>query len=108
MKVLEIKNNKGYYVIKDNKYEIIDIDKDKIFELLNIIYECTEKIEMDEENNQNTILNEAEKVIYKGIYDCFNDFIREKANLKKEIDDEFSEIIELLEQSPSDDDSKIS
>lgn len=98
MKVLEINNNKGYYVLNGEKYEIIDIDRDNIFNILNVIYESDSKIEMDEECDQNKILNEAEKVIYNGIYQYLMSFINERSNIKKEIDEEFFEIKELLEK----------
>lgn len=98
MKVLEINNNKGYYVLNGEKYEIIDIDKDNIFKILNVIYEFDDEIEMDEESDQNKILNEAEKVIYNGIYQYLKSFINERTNIKKEIDEEFFEIKELLEK----------
>ena len=98
MKVLEINNNKGYYVLNDEKYEIIDIDKDNIFKVLNVIYESDDEIEMDEECDQNKILNEAEKVIYNGIYQYLVSFINERSNIKKEIDEQFFEIKELLEK----------
>lgn len=98
MKVLEINNNKGYYVVNGEKYEIIDIDKDNLFKVLNVIYESDEEIKMDEECNQNKILNEAEKVIYNGIYQYLVSFINERSNIKKEIDEQFFEIKELLEK----------
>ena len=98
MKVLEINNNKGYYVLNGEKYEIIDIDRDNIFNILNVIYESDSEIEMDEECDQNKILNEAEKVIYNGIYQYLVSFINERSNIKKEIDEEFFEIKELLEK----------
>lgn len=98
MKVLEINNNKGYYVLNGEKYEIIDIDKDNLFKVLNVIYESDDEIKMDEECDQNKILNEAEKVIYNGIYQYLVSFINERSNIKKEIDEQFFEIKELLEK----------
>ena len=98
MKVLEINNNKGYYVLNGEKYEIIDIDKDNLFKVLNVIYESDDEIKMDEECDQNKILNEAEKVIYNGIYQYLVSFINEISNIKKEIDEKFFEIKELLEK----------
>ena len=101
MKVLKRNNNKGYYVLNNEDFQIIDIDKDDIFKILNVIYGCDDEIEMDEENDQNKILNEAEKVIYKGIYEYLNSFIDKKADIKKEIEEEFSEIREILEEQSS-------
>lgn len=98
MKVLEIDNNKGYYVLNGEKYEIIDIDKDNLFKVLNVIYESDDEIKMDKECDQNKILNEAEKVIYNGIYQYLESFINERSNIKKEIDEQFIEIKALLEK----------
>lgn len=98
MKVLKIENNHGYYILDGNQYEIIDINKDNIFKLLNIIYD-NEDITLDRIDDKNQILNEAEKIIFEGIFEYLNNFIKQKENIKKEIDDEFSEIMNLLEES---------
>lgn len=100
MTVLKIENNHGYYILEGNQYEIIDINKDSIFKLLNFIYD-NEDITLDKIDDENQILNEAEKIIYEGILEYLNNFIKQKENIKKEIDDEFSEIMSLLEESDS-------
>ena len=86
MKVLKIENNHGYYILDGNQYEIIDINKDNIFKLLNIIYD-NEDITLDRIDDKNQILNEAEKIIFEGIFEYLNNFIKQKENIKKEIDD---------------------
>lgn len=101
MQVLKINNNKGYYILDNNEYDIIDIDKEAIFSILNIIYD-NDSIEMDEVNSDNCILNEASKVIYTGIYEYLNSFYQEKNNLKHEIDEEFSDLVELLNEKKED------
>ncbi len=97
MKVLKIENNHGYYILEDTKYEIIDINKDDILKLLNIIFDSAD-VSLDEIDDEKQILNEAEKIIYAGIYEYLNNFIEQKESIKKEIDDEFSEIMSLLDK----------
>lgn len=97
MKVLKIENNHGYFILGDTQNEIIDINKDNIFKLLNIIFENND-IVLDEITDKNQILNEAEKIVYAGIYEYFNNFILQKETIKREIDEEFSEIMNLLEK----------
>lgn len=102
MKVLKIENNHGYYILENNQYEIIDINKDSILKLLNIIFD-SDDISLDEINDENQILNDAEKIIYVNIYEYLNSFIEKKESIKKEIDDEFSEIMSLLEKKEDED-----
>lgn len=102
MKVLKIENNHGYYILENNQYEIIDINKDNILKLLNIIFD-SDDISLDEISDENQILNDAEKIIYANIYEYLNNFIEKKEIIKKEIDDEFSEIMILLEKKEDED-----
>lgn len=97
MKVLKVENNHGYFILGDTQNEIIDINKDNIFKLLNIIFE-NDDIVLDEITDKNQILNEAEKIVYAGIYEYFNNFILQKETIKREIDEEFSEIMNLIEK----------
>lgn len=97
MKVLKIENNHGYFIIEGNLYEIIDINKENIFKLLNVIFE-NEDIVIDEISEGNQILNEAERIIYAGIYEYFSNFIIQKETIKKEIEEEFAGIMNLLEK----------
>lgn len=102
MKVLKIENNHGYYILENIQYEIIDINKDNIFKLLNIIFD-SDDVSLDEINSEKQILNEAEKIIYKGIYEYLNNFIEQKEIIKKDIDDEFSEIMSVLNKKEDED-----
>ena len=52
---------------------------------------------MDPLDDSHIILNEAEKVIYENIYKYFEEFISKKADLKNEIENEFSELIKQIE-----------
>ena len=102
MKFLKIENDHGYYILENNQYEIIDINKDNILKLLNIIFD-SDDISLDEISDENQILNDAEKIIYANIYEYLNNFIEKKEIIKKEIDDEFSEIMSLLEKKEDED-----
>lgn len=96
MKVLEINNNHGWYVLNGQSNPIIDINKDDILKLLDVLY-SNEKIIMDSIDDGHSILNEAEKVIYENIYKYFIEFNNKKSTLKSEIENEFSEITKLIE-----------
>ena len=95
MQVLKIENNHGYYILNFKQKEITEINKDDLFDLLEIIYE-NEDIIMDEINDQSQILNDAEKVIYKNIYEYFVSFLSSKDVIKNEIENEFQSIRELI------------
>ena len=95
MKFLEINNNHGWYVLNKQSNPIIDINKDDILKLLDVLY-SNEEIIMDSIDDKHSILNEAEKVIYENIYKYFIEFISKKVTLKNEIENEFSEIIKLI------------
>lgn len=96
MKVLEINNNHGWYVLNGQSNPIIDINKDDILKLLDVLY-SNEEIIMDSIDDGHSILNEAEKVIYENIYKYFIEFNNKKNTLKSEIENEFSEITKLIE-----------
>ena len=96
MKVLEINNNHGWYVLNGQSNPIIDINKDDILKLLDVLY-SNEEIIMDSIDDGHSILNEAEKVIYENIYKYFIEFKNKKSTLKSEIENEFSEITKLIE-----------
>lgn len=96
MKVLEINNNHGWYVLNGQSNPIIDINKDDILKLLDVLY-SNEEIIMDLIDDGHSILNEAEKVIYENIYKYFIEFNNKKNTLKSEIENEFSEITKLIE-----------
>lgn len=95
MQVLKINNNHGYYIIEDVEHEIIDINKEDIFKILNSIFE-NDDITYDKDDKVSQILNDAERIIYTNVCEYIDNFIEQKESIKSEIDNEFSEIMNLL------------
>ena len=96
MKVLEIIDNHGWYILNGEKKSILDLNKEDIFLILEAVY-SNDEIQNDVIDDRHNILNDAEKVIYDNIYKYILEFEQKKSNLKKEIDEEFSDIIQLLD-----------
>ena len=92
MKVLEIKGNHGYFNLNGNSNPIIDINKDNIFEILNVVFD-NDEINLDKISEEKQILNDAEKIIY-------NSIISKKETIKKEISTEFIGLETLLKNEP--------
>lgn len=93
MKVLKIENEECFYSVDGKKYDsIVDIGKDDIYKILNLVYESN--VEMDEYNDEIKIKNEVEKLIYKDLYIQIYNFEKEVPSLKQEIEEEFKEAIE--------------
>ena len=90
MKVLEINNKKAYFNVGDETKIILDITKEDILKILKYIYENDDV--MFDEYAENQIANEAEKVIYKNLYEKFNDFKTKKESLKNEVEELFDDI----------------
>lgn len=98
MKILEISNNNGWYLLNDIKKSISDLNKEDIFCLLEIIY-LNDEIEMDNIDEEHIILNEAEKIIYDNMYKYIVEFEQKKADISKEIEEEFKDVIKLFESN---------
>lgn len=101
MKVLEITNNHGLYIVNNSKKSILDINKEDIFSILETIY-TNNKIEIDKVNDTHDILNDAEKVIYESVCKYLEDFIGKKDDIAKEINDEFLTITKYLDEEKTD------
>ena len=66
MKLLEIKENKGYFLKADSEFEAIDkIAKEDILKLVNLT--LNDEVEFDEYDEEK-IKNQAHQIIYKNIY----------------------------------------
>lgn len=96
MKILEIIDNHGWYILNSEKKSILDLNKEDIFSLLEIIYQ-NEDLKVDVIDNEHNILNEAEKVIYINMCKYVLEFEQKKEDIKKEIDEEFQDVMQLLE-----------
>lgn len=96
MIVLKVIKNHGLYVLNEEEKSILNINKEDILKLLDVLY-LSQDIIMDPLDDSHIILNVAEKVIYENIYKYFEEFISKKADLKNEIENEFSELIKQIE-----------
>ena len=82
MKVLKIEGNKAKYLTKESVYKSVkDIGKDDIYNLLNIIYD-EDNYEVDE--NIDSLLDPAEKIIYESLKENFKSFSSNKSALETE------------------------
>ena len=79
MKYLKIENNKGFYCVKEDDW--IEIDKINKEDLMALIDKAIEtEFEMDEFNQEN-IANKAHQIIYKNLYDKFQQMINESSDV---------------------------
>lgn len=83
MKILKIDNNNGsFYSSKTEEWKYIDqIDKDGLMELLNDYLK--DNVEMDV-YNEDLVMNPAQQIIYKSIYDKFSTLNENKSKFKDE------------------------
>jgi len=83
MRYLKIENNQVLYLNSDEEWETIDkIDKNILLYLLNKIIE-EDEFEMDE-YKEALIGNKAHQIIYKNIYEKFNNLINDKTRFQDE------------------------
>ena len=94
MKVLKIEDKKCYFSTDGLNYTpIVDISKEDIYLILDIIYNDDGTI-IDEADEDTEIVNDVEKIIYTNIYEQLEKFIQNKSTLKSEINDELKEVKE--------------
>ena len=89
MKILKIKENKGFYSLDGSTWTTIDeIDKENLMQLVNLVLEST--IEMDQFNEQDI----GNQIIYKSIYEKLVVLQGNKNKFKDECDRTYLEAIE--------------
>lgn len=94
MKVLKIDNGKCYFSTDGNiNKSICDIGKEDLLKILDVIY-SDDECEIDEFGANIKINNDAERIIYESIYTGIIDYKSKINILKKEIENEFSKVIE--------------
>lgn len=92
MKLLKIENGQGLYTTSGDDYSnIIDIVKEDIFKMLELVYHSDE-IEFEKCDDKN-INNNAAKIIYESIYSKLIIFKSNKEILKNKIENENSELL---------------
>ena len=100
MKLLEIKDDKGYYY--DNKGELATIDKitkDDILRLVNLTL-GEEKVEFDEFSDDN-LKNHAHQIIYKSIFEKLQDLTKRKDEFIDESERLYLQEYEKYRDEPS-------
>lgn len=90
MKYLKIELNKGFYWNGNGYSEIDKINKEDILNLVNLAEK--EDFELDEYNESN-IANKAHQIIYENIYSKFSQFLENKGQFKREVDETYRDAI---------------
>lgn len=84
MKYLEIKNGKGYFINQSSECKTIDfITKEDILYLLDEATNPNKSFEMDS-IDEKTIHHEAHQIIYKDIYNKFQEILVNKTRFIEE------------------------
>ena len=85
MKILEIRNNKGFFRVsaKDKWKEIDAIDKDALIALLDAF--LGSEVEMDPPDDKK-LPNQAQQIIYKGVFGKLSSLQENKTKFKDESD----------------------
>ena len=82
MKYLKVENSKGYYSLNGMQWEEIDkIDKDSLLSLLDLALNTD--FTMDDYESSN-LANQAHQIIYRDIYNKFNDILKNKQQFNDE------------------------
>lgn len=94
IKLLKIENKKGYFITEDNGYDsVLDIQKEDILNLsLLIINE--EEVEIEEYNEENLIIHDVEKIIYKELYLQLKDLLTDKEKILNQINNKYDDIVQ--------------
>ena len=85
MKILEIKENKGFFrrSSKDKWKEIDAIDKDDLLALLDTFLGSAVEMDLPDDTK---LQNQAQQIIYKSIFDKFSSLQKNKSKFKDESD----------------------
>ena len=96
MKFLKVEENKGYYTIDKEHWNLIDqINRDHLLELLD--YALSDDFEMDE-FDKDKIGNQAHQIIYKHIYEKLKELNDNKSRFKDESETLYMDAIEKYSQ----------
>lgn len=95
MTYLKIEDNRGFFLknkeLPEDWTEIDKIEKEDLLKLLD--YATQEDFEMDE-YSEDVLGNKAHQIIYKNLYEKFNNFLGNKTRFKDETDNIFKEALE--------------
>jgi len=97
MKYLKIENSKGYYQLEPNKWvELDQIGKDDLLTLLDKA--INDDFEMDDFDTE-TLGHKAHQIIYKHLYQKFNELKENKNRFKDESEQLYKSAIEKYSES---------
>ena len=98
MKILKIEDNKGFYNASDDEgwKPIDEIDKDGLMKLLNLY--LSEDVKMDRLED-NSLSNQAQKIVYKGIFNKLESLQENKSIFKDDSDRTYLSAIEMYSSS---------
>lgn len=78
MKILRINNKKGEYSVNGVDYKPIDIiSKEDILKMIDLL--TTEDCELDELTDDKMLPNQAHLIIYKNLFQKFNELLNSKS-----------------------------
>lgn len=93
MKYLRINGNNGEFYKKSSQYELIDkIDKEDLLFLINSAVE-EEDFEIDPYDSEK-LKNPAQQIIYENIYKKFDELLKNKNQLKDQVENLYKDAIE--------------
>lgn len=96
MKILEIKDSKGFFSLDGRQWTAIDeINKENLMILVNLVLKSS--VEMDKYNEEN-IGNQAHQIIYKSIHEKLMALQDNKDKFKDESDRLYLEAIEKYQK----------
>jgi len=96
MKILEVKNGKGYFLKGEETVELDQIGKEDLLNLLDIA--IATEFEMDEYNVEK-LHNKAHQIIYKHLYQKFEELKQNKDRFKDESERAYKDAIEKYSEA---------
>ena len=96
MKILEIKENKGFFSVDGEHWVMIDnIDKETLMKLVNLV--LTSPVDMDK-YDEKIVGNQAHQIIYKSVYEKLIVLQANKDKFKDESDRLYLEAIKKYQE----------
>ncbi|WP_146682231.1 hypothetical protein [Limihaloglobus sulfuriphilus] len=104
MKLLKIDDNKGYFVTRDDFATVDKITKDDILRLVNLTLD-EEEVEFDEFNDD-TLKNQAHKIIYKSVFEKLQNIKERRQEFKDESERLYLSEYKTYRDDPSQEDAE--
>ena len=96
MKILEVKNGKGYFLKGEETLELDQIGKEDLLNLLDLA--IASEFEMDEYDVEK-LHNKAHQIIYKHLYQKFDELRQNKDRFKDESERAYKDAIEKYSEA---------